>query len=74
MARSILERLFDSARLNALFAETAQVGYTRKLHFATLVGLLGDVVLGGVHFLMRGVHFLITLRLREVLQPSWVDE
>jgi len=46
MACGILERLFDPARLNALFAETAQVGYTRKLHFATLVGLLGDVVLG----------------------------
>jgi len=46
MARGILERLFDPARLNALFAETAQAGYTRKLHFATLVGLLGDVVLG----------------------------
>jgi Transposase DDE domain len=46
MARGILERLFDPARLNALFAETAQVGYTHKLHFATLVGLMGDVVLG----------------------------
>ena len=46
MARGILERLFDPTRLNALFMETAQVGYTRQLHFATLVGLMGDVVLG----------------------------
>ena len=46
MARGILERLFDPERLNALFAKTAAAGYTRKLHFATLVSLLGDVVLG----------------------------
>jgi len=46
MARGILERLFDPERLNALFATTAEAGYTRKLHFATLVSLMGDVVLG----------------------------
>jgi DDE family transposase len=46
MARGILERLFDPARLNALFDKTAEVGYTRKLHFATLVSLMSDVVLG----------------------------
>jgi IS4 transposase len=46
LARGILERLFDPARIDALFAETAQAGYTRKLHFATLVRLMGDVVLG----------------------------
>lgn len=46
MARGILERLFDPERIDALFAETADVGYTRKLHFSTLVRLMGDVVLG----------------------------
>lgn len=46
MARGILERLFEPTRLNALFEKTAQIGYTRKLHFSTLVGLMGDVVLG----------------------------
>src|SRR5262249_55510014 len=46
MARGILERLFDPARIDALFAQTARVGYTRTLHFSTLVRLMGDVVLG----------------------------
>jgi Transposase DDE domain len=46
LARGILERLFDPQRLDALFAETAVAGYTRKLHFSTLVSLMGDVVLG----------------------------
>lgn len=46
MARGILERLFDPQRIDALFAVTAKVGYTRILHFSTLVSLMGDVVLG----------------------------
>jgi hypothetical protein len=46
LARATLERLFDPTRLNALFDRTATTGYTRKVHFATLVGLMGDVVLG----------------------------
>jgi hypothetical protein len=46
MARGILERIFEPNRLNNLFDQAAQTGYTRKLHFATLVGLMGDVVLG----------------------------
>jgi hypothetical protein len=46
LARGILERLFDPASLDALFAKTASRGYTKKLHFSTLVGLMGDVVLG----------------------------
>lgn len=46
MARGILERMFDPARLDALFAQTAQAGYTKILHFSTLVSLMGDVVLG----------------------------
>lgn len=46
MARAILERLFEPTRLNALFDETAESGYMRKVHFSTLVGLMGDVVLG----------------------------
>jgi hypothetical protein len=46
MARAILERVFDPARIDALFAKTAVVGYTRALHFSALVHLMGDVVLG----------------------------
>lgn len=46
LARGLLERLFDPVRLNTLFAQTANRGYTKKLHFATLVHLMGDVVLG----------------------------
>jgi DDE family transposase len=46
MARGILERIFEPSRLNALFENKAKAGYTRKLHFATLMGLMGDVVLG----------------------------
>jgi Transposase DDE domain len=46
MARGILERIFEPKRINTLFDQTAETGYTRKLHFATLVGLMGDVVLG----------------------------
>jgi hypothetical protein len=46
MARALLERIFDPERLNALFEQTAETGYTRKVHFATVVGLMGDVVLG----------------------------
>src|SRR6516162_2979940 len=45
LARGILERLYDPTRLNALFEQTAESGYTKKLHFATLVRLMGDVVL-----------------------------
>ena len=46
MARGILERLFDPARIDALFCQSAKAGYTKKLHFSTLVSLMGDVVLG----------------------------
>jgi hypothetical protein len=46
LARAILERLHQPSHLNTLFEETAQKGYTRKLHFATLVRLMSDVVLG----------------------------
>lgn len=45
-ARAVLERLMSSERLNQLFDETAVKGYTRELQFATLVELMGDVVLG----------------------------
>ena len=45
MARGILERLFDPTRLNALFKQTAETGYTKELQFASLVSIMGDVVL-----------------------------
>lgn len=46
LARGILERLNDPMRLNRLFDNEAVLGYTRKLHFSTLVALMTDVVLG----------------------------
>jgi IS4 transposase len=46
MARGILERMFDPDHLNQLFTQTAEVGYTKKLHYSTLVTLLADVVMG----------------------------
>jgi hypothetical protein len=46
MARGVLERLLDPERIDELFDETAERQYTRDLLFSTLVGLMGDVVLG----------------------------
>src|SRR5262249_34439293 len=46
MARAILERLLDPARLDALFERTAQTQYTHQLLFSTLVELMAQVVLG----------------------------
>jgi IS4 transposase len=46
MARGVLERLFDPARIDALFEQHAEKGYTRKLLFSSLVGVMADVVLG----------------------------
>jgi IS4 transposase len=65
MARGILERLFEPKRINALFDTTAQDGYTRKLQFATLVNLMGDVVLG-VHPSVNAAFHALEERDREV--------
>jgi hypothetical protein len=46
MVRGILERGFDPKRLDAMFAKTAQSGYTRELLFSTTVRLMSEVVLG----------------------------
>ena len=46
MVRGVLERGFDPDRLDAMFAETAQSGYTRELLFSTTVRLMSEVVLG----------------------------
>jgi hypothetical protein len=46
MVRGVLEREFDPKRLDALFEETAQSGYTRELLFSTTVRLMSEVVLG----------------------------
>jgi hypothetical protein len=46
MVRGILERAFDPKRLDAMFAKTAQTGYTRELLFSTTVRLMSEVVLG----------------------------
>jgi IS4 transposase len=46
MIRGVLERTFAPSRLDALFARTAQSGYTRELLFSTTVGLMSEVVLG----------------------------
>lgn len=46
LARGVLERLMDPARIDALFERTAEAGYTKTLQFSTLVQLMADVVLG----------------------------
>jgi IS4 transposase len=46
MIRGVLEREFDPKRVDAMFAETAQSGYTRELLFSTAVRLMSEVVLG----------------------------
>ena len=46
MVRGVLERAFDPARLDTLFENTAETGYTRKLLFSTTVRLMSEVVLG----------------------------
>ena len=46
MARGVLEHLFNAERIDALFARTAEVQYTREWLFASVVDLMGQVVLG----------------------------
>ena len=46
MARGVLENLLNPERIDALFARTAEVQYTRNLLFSSLVDLMGQVVLG----------------------------
>src|SRR5262249_41838552 len=46
MARGVLEHLFNADKIDALFARTAEVQYTRALLFASVVDLMGQVVPG----------------------------
>ena len=46
MARGVLENLFNADKINALFARTAEVQYTREWLFSSVVDLMGQVVLG----------------------------
>ncbi len=46
MARAVLENLFQPARLDELFAQTAERQYHRSLLFSSLVELMHAVVLG----------------------------
>ena len=46
MARGVLENLFNAEKIDALFAHTAEVQYTRELLFSSVVDLMGQVVLG----------------------------
>src|SRR5215813_8176514 len=46
MARGVLENLFNANKIDALFARTAEVQYTRALLFSSVVDLMGQVVLG----------------------------
>ena len=46
MARGVLENLFNAARIDALFARTAEMQYTHALLFSSVVDLRGQVVLG----------------------------
>jgi hypothetical protein len=44
MVRGTLERVFDRAKLERVFADHALLQYTRELTFAQCVGLMSDVV------------------------------
>lgn len=46
MARGVLERMLDPVRIDAIFEDSAELGFTRDLLFSSLVKLMGDVVLG----------------------------
>jgi len=46
MARGVLENLFNADKIDALFARTAEVQYTRALLVSSVVDLMGQVVLG----------------------------
>ena len=46
MARGVLEYLCNAERMDALFARTAKVQYTRAVLFSSVADLLGQVVLG----------------------------
>ena len=46
MARGVLENLFNADKIDALFARTAEVQYTRAVLFSSVVDLMGQVVLG----------------------------
>src|SRR5262249_12665524 len=46
MARGVLENLFHADKIDALFARTAEVQYTRALLFSSVVDLMGQVGLG----------------------------
>src|SRR4051812_16576658 len=46
IARGVLERVLDCARIDRVFEETAEQGYTRDLLFSTLVSVMADVVVG----------------------------
>jgi len=41
-----VENLFNADKIDALFARTAEVQYTRALLFSSVVALMGQVVLG----------------------------
>lgn len=45
MVRGALERVFDPAKLEEVFAEHAVLGYAKELAFAQCVSLMSDVVL-----------------------------
>lgn len=46
MIRGVLEKALDPARIDALFAGTAETQYTRELFFSTAARLMSEVVLG----------------------------
>lgn len=44
MMRGIVEHVFDAKRLDEIFEDTAEVQYTRELHFSTVADLMAEVV------------------------------
>jgi IS4 transposase len=46
MVRGLLENVFDSKAINALFDQHAEKQYTRELLFSDIVDVMGEVVIG----------------------------
>ena len=44
MQRALMENIFSSAKLDALFRQAAETQYQRELLFSTLVDLVSQVV------------------------------
>jgi CII-binding regulator of phage lambda lysogenization HflD len=65
IVRTLMESVLDEDRLDALFEQTAQTGYTREILFSTLVNMMVQVVCS-VHQSIGAVFKLDFIQLRGV--------